>query len=78
MQVNIATGNGIVNAVQDGNHEEVTVSSRKEKLERHIRVFKRHLEKYDVDEQTRRDFEEEIAETEEEIKELEKTGEIKE
>lgn len=68
MQINIATGDAVIHAVQDGRHEDITVSSRREKLEKHIRVLKRHLEKYDVDEQTRRDFEKEIAETEDELK----------
>lgn len=70
MQINIATGDAVIHAVQDGNCERITVSTKKEKLERHIRVLKRHLEKYDVDEQTRKDFEEEIVETEEELKSL--------
>lgn len=70
MQINIATGDAVIHAVQDGKHEEVTVSSKKEKLERHIRVLKRHLEKYDVDEQTKHDFEQEIAEIEEELRQL--------
>lgn len=70
MQINIATGDAVIHAVQDGNYEKVTTSTKKEKLERHIRVLKRHLERYDVDEQTRRDFEDEIAETEEELKKL--------
>lgn len=70
MQINIAKGNAIIHAVQDGMHEEVTVSSRRDKLEKHIIVLKNHLEKYDVDEQTRQDFEKEIAETEDELRQL--------
>ena len=63
MQINITIGD----TVQDGNYEKVTSSTKREKLERHIKVVKRHLEKYDVDEQTRKDFEEEIVETEAEL-----------
>lgn len=70
MQINIATGDAVIHTFQDGTHEKVTASSKKEKLERRIRVLKRHLEKYCVDEQTRRDFEQEIAETEEELRRL--------
>ena len=70
MQINIATGDAVIHAVQDGNYEKVTVSTKREKLERHIRVLKRHLEKYKVDGQTRKDFEEEIAETEAELNKL--------
>lgn len=70
MQINIATGDAVIHVVQDGNYEKVTASTKREKLERHIRVLKRHLEKYEVDEQTRKDFEEEIAETEAELNKL--------
>lgn len=70
MQINIAKGDAVIHAVQDGRHEDITVASRREKLERHIGVLKRHLEKYDIDEQTRRDFEQEIAETEDELRQL--------
>ena len=66
MQINITIGD----TVQDGNYEKVTSSTKREKLERHIKVVKRHLEKYDVDEQTRKDFEEEIVETEAELNKL--------
>lgn len=70
MQINIATGDAIINAVQDRNLEKVTTSTKREKLERRIGALKRHLEKYDVDEQTKRDFEEEIAEIEAELNAL--------
>ena len=45
-------------------------SSKKEKLERHIRVLRRHLEGHSVDDKTRSELEEEIKETEEELKRL--------
>lgn len=79
MQINIAIDNAVIHAVQDGNYEKVTASTKREKLERHIRVLNRHLEKYEVDEQTRKDFEEEIAETEAELNKLksqQKDGDI--
>lgn len=68
MQINIATGNAVVYAVQDKNCEDVSVSARKEVLKRRINILQRHLETYDIDKQTRQDFEEEIAEIEEELK----------
>lgn len=68
MQINIATGNVVVYAVQDKNCEDVSVSARKEVLKRRINILQRHLETYDIDKQTRQDFEEEIAEIEEELK----------
>jgi hypothetical protein len=70
MQINIATGDAAIYAVQDGNYEKVTASTKREKLERHIRVLKRHLGEHKVDEQTRKDFEEEIVETEAELNKL--------
>ena len=70
MQINIATGDAVIHAVQDGNYEKVTSSTKREKLERHVRVLKRHLDKYEVAEQTRKDFEKEIAETEAELSKL--------
>lgn len=70
MQINIATGDAVIHATQDGNYEKVTVSSRREKLERRLRVLKRHLEKYELDEQTKHDFEQEIKEVEEELRQL--------
>lgn len=36
MQINIATGDAIIHAVQDGNYEKVTASTKREKLERHM------------------------------------------
>lgn len=68
MQINIATGDAVIHAVQNGEYEKVTASSRTEQLERRIALLKRHLAKYDCDEQTRRDFEEWIGELEEEIR----------
>lgn len=68
MQINIATGNAVVYTVQDKNCEDVSVSARKEVLKRRINILQRHLETYDIDKQTRQDFEEEIAEIEEELK----------
>lgn len=70
MQINIATGDAVIHAVQNGEYEKVTASSRKEQLERHIALLKNHLIKNDCDEQTRNDFEEWIAELEEELKQL--------
>lgn len=68
MQINIASGDAVICAVQDNVSEQVKALSQKEKLERHIRVLKRHLTKFQVDEETRRDLEEEIKETEERLR----------
>lgn len=68
MQINIATGNAVVHAVQNKNCEDVSVSARKEVLKRRINILQQHLGTYDIDKQTRQDFEEEIAEIEEELK----------
>lgn len=68
MQINIATGNAVINVAQ--NTYGVSQAESKESLERQIRVLKNHLAKYPVDDQTRRNFEEEIAELEKELKKL--------
>lgn len=69
MQINVATGDAIIYASQDNITESVTISSKREKLERHIHVMKRHLEN-EKDEQTICDFLEEIKECEEELEKL--------
>lgn len=70
MQINVATGDAVIHAVQNGEYEKVTASSRTEQLERCIELLKWRLDKDDCDEQTRRYFEEWIGELEEEIRQL--------
>lgn len=73
MQINIATGDGVIHAVQDRNYEKVTASTRRKILERRIKLCKKHLEVNKVDEQTQRGFEEIIAESEAELSVLNDT-----
>lgn len=73
MQINIATGEAVVYAFQNRNPEKAVSSSKRERLERYIMYLKEYLQKHDdVDEQTRKSFEEDIVETEEELRQLEK------
>ena len=72
MQINIATGNAVINATQNSSCEKTTIFSTAEEFERYIRILKRHLGRSDIDEQIRIEFEKEIAEAEEELEKLRK------
>lgn len=71
MQINIATGNAVIHAVQDREQEKVTADTRKEQLKRRIQLLRKNLVKYGDNETTKRGFEQHIAELEEELSQLE-------
>ena len=69
MQINIASGNATIYVSQENSYKKNL--TKKEELERNLRVFKRHLKRFNVDEQTKRDFEQEIHDIEQELASLE-------
>lgn len=69
MQINIVSGNATLNVVQNIGKIDNNITD-KERTERHIRVLKRHLENNDIDEETRKEFAQELKEAENKLKEI--------
>ena len=64
MQINIATGNATINVNNETEYEKLT----KEKILRRIKLLENYLQNNYVDDNTKTDFEEQISDLKEQLK----------